>query len=677
MQIKSENKNSLIHETSPYLLQHAGNPVNWFPWGDEALAKATDENKLIIVSIGYSACHWCHVMEKESFEDQEVAEKMNESYVSIKVDREERPDIDQIYMNAVQLLSGQGGWPLNCIALPDGSPVYGGTYFRKTQWLQILETIATIWQNEPQKLFDQANQLKHGITETELIVEPSEKTPFIKEDLLNSVNQWKHKFDSIDGGDDHAPKFPMPDNYRFLLYYGNLTADNDALTHVMLTLTKMASGGIYDHLRGGFARYSVDKKWFVPHFEKMLYDNAQLVSLYSNAYQLTKEERFKEVVFDTLNFISKELTSGDGGFYSALDADSEGEEGKFYCWTKKEIESVLGKDTNLFCDHYGIIEPGNWEEGKNILFIDKPRKDLSKKYNIPEDKIKDILNHCRQKLVEKQDNRIRPSLDDKVLTSWNALMISGFLDAYRVFDNPHFLDEALKNARFIRQNLLQSDYRLHRTYKNGASKVNAFLDDYAFFMEACLKLYQNTFEESWLGLAQELVNYVNEHFYDNRSEMYFYTSDVDRSLVARKMELSDNVIASSNSAMAKNLYILGKTVENQEYILQSEQMLSNMADQVYKYPKYYSSWAQLLLWHSYPFHEVVFTGEKANSLLKDWNKHFVPNHLVAGSVKKSNVPLLKNRFHAGKNQLFVCQNNTCQLPVQSVDEALEQLKGIV
>ena len=674
MQNRQAQKNMLASESSPYLLQHATNPVNWFPWNDEVLERAKNENKLIIVSIGYSACHWCHVMEKESFEDQDVAAKMNEHYVSIKVDREERPDIDQVYMNAVQLITGQGGWPLNCIALPDGSPVYGGTYFQKDQWLQVIETLATIWKNEPQKLFDQAEQLKNGIYETELIHEPKEKTAFIREDLMNSINQWKHKFDTLYGGDDYAPKFPMPDNYKFLLNYAGLSNDDDTLEHVIRTLNKMASGGIYDHLRGGFARYSVDKKWFVPHFEKMLYDNAQLVSLYSKAYQLTRDNQFKNVVYHTLEFVNRELSAPEGGFYSALDADSEGEEGKFYVWSKKEITDILGDDTELFCDFYGIIAPGNWESGKNILFIHQSENELTEKYNIEPKEFRNIIQNCRSKLIQQQDKRSRPSLDDKILTSWNALMTKAFAEAYQVFADIQFLNQAIKNAGFIQNNLLKDDFRLDRSYKNGKSKINAFLDDYAFFMDACLELYQATFETHWLNLAHQLMEHVNKHFYDENSGMYYYTSDMDRALVARKMELSDNVIASSNSVMAKNLFKLGSWLENKDYHLQSEQMLTNILDQVYKYPKYYSNWGILLLWHSWPFYEIVFSGEKAHELKTEWHQNFIPNHLTAGSKTKSDLPLLKNRWSPNETRIFVCKNNTCNLPVNQVKDALEQVK---
>jgi uncharacterized protein YyaL (SSP411 family) len=673
MKNHSSRQNQLISETSPYLLQHANNPVNWHPWSDLALDKAHAENKLIIVSIGYSACHWCHVMEKESFEDEEVAHVMNNHYVSIKVDREERPDIDQIYMNAIQLLSGQGGWPLNCIALPDGSPVYSGTYFPKQQWLQVLETLATMWHNEPKKLLDQAEQLKQGITETELITEPKEPEAFDKQELVNAVNQWKYKFDRHHGGEDYAPKFPMPDNHQFLMQYAKLENDHDTLNHVLFTLGKMADGGIYDHLRGGFARYSVDKSWFVPHFEKMLYDNAQLVSLYSRAFQLTKDEAFRNVAYETLEFVSRELTSPDGGFYSSLDADSEGVEGKYYVWKLSEIQEILANDAGLFCDYYGITETGNWEHGKNILNVNKSFDELQEKHGISSSDARGILETCRKKLFEQQNKRVPPQLDDKIITSWNALMMKGFLDAYIVFKEEQFLDKALQNANFIKKNLLKPNHRLDRTFKNDQSKINAFLDDYSFLIDAFISMYQATFDEEWLHLAHNLVESTKKHFYDPTSGMFYYTSDEDRALVARKMELGDNVIASSNSSMAKNLFAIGTILENNVFIVQSKQMLTNVADQVYRYPKYYSNWGVLLLWHTYPYYEVAISGNNAREKQREWNEFFIPNHLVITSDKPSGLPLLKDRWQHDTTNIYVCRNNTCHLPVTDVSKAVEKI----
>ena len=427
--------NQLIHETSPYLLQHAHNPVNWYPWGKEALDKAQKENKLIIVSIGYAACHWCHVMEHESFENEEVAKYMNDNFVAIKVDREERPDIDQVYMNAVQLLTGSGGWPLNCIALPDGRPIYGGTYFPKIQWINMLTQVSDFVKQNPDKAEQQAKSLTQGVQSSEMIYLNTEEAKFTTDDLNSIFTTWKSNIDFKNGGYNRAPKFPLPAGYQFLLHYNYITEDADALKAVTTTLNKMADGGIYDQIGGGFSRYSTDAYWKVPHFEKMLYDNAQLVSLYSSAYQKTKDPKYKIIVTETLDFIQRELTSKEGGFYSSLDADSEGEEGKFYVWTKSELQKALGNKADLIIDYYNVTEKGNWENSQNILFKSATDKKIADKYNITERELTKRVLEAKKILLKERKKRIRPGLDDKILTSWNALMLKAYIDAYRVFDN--------------------------------------------------------------------------------------------------------------------------------------------------------------------------------------------------------------------------------------------------
>lgn len=574
----SEHKytNQLIHESSPYLLQHAHNPAYWYPWGNEALKKAKDENKLIIVSIGYAACHWCHVMEHESFENEEVANFMNDHFVAIKVDREERPDIDQVYMNAIQLMSGRGGWPLNCIALPDGRPIYGGTYFPKAQWMKLLAGVSNFALRYPEKAEEKANSLMQGIKSTETIELSSEKPVFSIRDLNHLYDSWKDNFDLVNGGNKGAPKFPMPAGYQFLLFYHYLTGNEEALKAITKTLNKMADGGIYDQIGGGFSRYSTDDLWKVPHFKKMLYDNAQLVSLYSSAYQLTKNFTYKNIVSETLDFIQRELTSAEGGFYSSLDADSEGVEGKFYAWTKAELSDILGDHAELVIDYFNVTEKGNWENSRNILFKNTNDKEIAKKYNIAEEESAKRVSEAKKLLLKERANRVRPGLDDKILTSWNALMIKGCVDAYRVFDVKIYLDIALRNAEFINSKLKSSDNRLDRNYKKGRASINAFLDDYAFTISAFTALYQATFDERWLMDAYKLAIYTISHFYNNDTGMFYYTSDIDTPLVARKMEISDNVIPSSNSEMAKNLFMLGHYFYNKDYIEKSKRMLRNV-----------------------------------------------------------------------------------------------------
>lgn len=666
--------NHLVHESSPYLLQHAHNPVNWYPWGKEALEKAQKENKLIIVSIGYAACHWCHVMEHESFEDEEVAKFMNEHFVSIKIDREERPDIDQVYMNAVQLLSGRGGWPLNCIALPDGRPIYGGTYFPKAQWMDMLTKVSEFVKKNPDKAEEQAQALTEGIKASELVLSSAEKTDFTKDDLSRIFSVWKRSIDYKNGGYDRAPKFPLPVGYQFLLHYHHLLRDPEALEAVTSTLTKMANGGIYDQIGGGFSRYSTDEYWLVPHFEKMLYDNAQLVSLYAEAYRLTKNQQYKSIVTQTLTFIQRELTSPEGGFYSSLDADSEGEEGKFYVWNAQELKSILGPDANVIMDYYNVIERGNWEEGKNILNKSGDDKAIADKHKITLDELYKQVLTANETLLTERAKRIRPGLDDKVLTSWNALMIKAYVDAYRTFDDERYLKSAIKTARFILTKIKSGDHRLTRNYKNGKASINAFLDDYAFTIQAFIALYRATFDEHWLTEAKYLTEYALTHFYDESTGMFYYTSDIDPPLIARKMEISDNVIAASNSEMAKNLYILGLYYYKDEYMNKAKQMLANVKQGALQGGVYYANWDILMAWLVQEPYEVAIVGENYDDLRKEIDAHYLPDVLLVGGKNEGTLAPLENKLIKGQTTIYVCQNKTCKLPVTSVTEALKQIR---
>ncbi len=665
--------NHLIHESSPYLLQHAHNPVNWYPWGQEALDKAKKENKLIIISIGYAACHWCHVMEHESFENEEVADFMNEHFVSIKVDREERPDIDQIYMNAVQLLTGSGGWPLNCFALPDGRPVYGGTYFPKAQWLDMLGQVSTYIEKNPEKAEEQAQSLTMGIQSGEMIYANTEKAEFTLNDLNSIFSTWKGDIDYTDGGNKRAPKFPLPVGYQFLLHYNYMTKDADALKAVTLTLNKMAEGGIYDQVGGGFARYSTDAYWKVPHFEKMLYDNAQLVSLYSAAYQLTKNPYYKEVVTETLGFIQRELTSKEGGFYSSLDADSEGEEGKYYVWTRSELLKVLGADAELIIDYYNVAEKGNWENNINILLKSGTDKKITDKYQITEIELTKRVAAAKKLLLQEREKRVRPRLDDKILTSWNALMLKGYIDAYRVFGDKKYLETALTNARFINSKIKSADGRLYRNYKNEKASINAFSDDYAFTISAFISLYQATFDEKWLEEAQQLTDYALAHFYDKNSVMFYYTSDLDPALIARKMEVTDNVIPSSNSEMAKNLFVLGQYFYKDEYISMSKTMLNNVKQNALKSGAYFANWDILMAWFASEPFEVVIVGNNFEAKRKEFDSHYLPNVLLSGGKNEGNLAMLKDRLVSGQTTIYVCRNKVCKLPVTDVKVALKQI----
>ncbi|MBB6237196.1 hypothetical protein HDC90_001816 [Pedobacter sp. AK013] len=665
--------NNLIHASSPYLLQHAHNPVNWYEWGTEALAKAKAENKLILVSIGYSACHWCHVMERESFENHEVAEVMNRHFICIKVDREERPDIDQIYMYAIQLMTGSGGWPLNCICLPDQRPIYGGTYFRKNDWINILENVAALWANEPDKAIQYAERLTSGIKDSEKIIPAVTAEEYTQERLTEIIDPWKRHFDIGYGGYNRAPKFPLPNNWVFLLRYGFLKDDESVFTAVCHTLEEMSRGGIYDQIGGGFARYSVDDRWHVPHFEKMLYDNAQLISLYAEAYQCTKFDAFKQTVVETINWVFDEMTSTDGLFYSALDADSEGIEGKYYVWDKAEFDQVLGDDAQLMGAYYNITEDGNWEEEQtNILRKTISDDDLLAKFNITAEVLYDKVNSAKTKLMAVRSKRVRPGLDDKCLTAWNGMMIKALADAAAVLNHRHYYERASTAASFILNHLKAKNGGLYRNYKNGKASITGFLDDYAFFIEALIALYEADFNEKWLEEAKSLTDYVIANFTDADSSMFFYTSAESEDLIARKHEVMDNVIPASNSTMAQNLKKLGLLFDVEQYIEKAAEMLAAVHPKIKSYGSAYSNWAIQLLNEIYGINEIAITGLETDNIKLALSGYYIPNKITLGGTK-SNLPLLKGK-QSNETKVYICRNKVCQLPVNTVEDALGYLQ---
>lgn len=668
-----QEANSLIHASSPYLLQHAYNPVAWYEWNEASLKKAKDENKLIIVSVGYSACHWCHVMEHESFESHEVAEVMNQHFVCIKVDREERPDIDQIYMLAVQLMNGNGGWPLNAICLPDQRPIYGGTYFRKTDWINILLNLANLWQNEPQKAIKYAERLTEGLQQAELIEDTNNDLVFTEEQLVAIVEPWKRSFDMVDGGYNRAPKFPLPNNWSFLLRYAFLKDDQAVMMAVMRTLEAMAMGGIYDQIGGGFARYSVDTQWHVPHFEKMLYDNAQLISLYAEAYQCLKYEPFAAVIKETIAWIDREMTSPDGLFYSALDADSEGIEGKFYVWSKAEFDEVLGEHQNLLNEYFTLTETGNWEEeNTNILLRKVFDEALMEKYKLSETELKQIVTAAKNKLLAARNQRVKPGLDDKCLTAWNAQMIKGLLDAARVLGKDTYYEKAKQTANFILNNLMDEDGGLYRNYKNAKASITGFLDDYAFLIEALIALYETDFNEAWLNEAKELTEYVLANFTDETNSMFFYASNNGENLIARKHEVMDNVIPASNSVMAQNLQKLGLFFDEETYTARASAMLKAVQPRIKAYGSAYANWSIQLLNEVYGINEIAIAGTDFRTVKKELDQHYIPNKITLAGTK-STLPLLQHK-QSKDTKIYVCRNKTCQLPVATVAEALKHVQ---
>ena len=676
----SKASNALIHETSPYLLQHAYNPVNWKAWNSETLGLAKKENKLIIISVGYSACHWCHVMEEESFENDSIAKIMNANFISIKVDREERPDVDKVYMNAVQLITGSGGWPLNCIALPDGRPIFGGTYFTKEQWSKVLISISKLYKESPEKAIVFAENLTKGIQESQLIT-LNKKTPnFVEKDIVEAVDLWKTQIDTIYGGFKGAPKFPMPNSLDFLLRYGYQFKDTKVAAYLNNTLTKIAYGGIYDPIAGGFSRYAVDEKWHIPHFEKMLYDNAQLVSIYAKAYMANKNDLFKEVVVESLNFIKEELTAENGAFYSSLDADSknklgEKEEGAFYEWTEPELQLILGSDFELFKDFYNINSYGFWEKAKYVLIRNSSKKVFAVKHKLSLFALNDKINTWKKTLKTARNKRSKPNLDDKVLTSWNALMIQGCVDAYRAFGNLEYLEMALKNANFIIEKQRRRDGGLNRNFKNGFSTINAYSEDYATIIQAYISLYEVTLDEKWLTTSKELMEYLFTNFFNEKNGMFHFTSKEDENLIARKYEVIDGVMPASNSLIANSLFKLGHYYSNNKYLKTSEQMLNNIKEDVKTSPGNYSNWLHLMTNLTKPFYEVVVAGNEALEVNKSLIENYSPNILIAGTSEENNtVPLLRYKFNEDETFIYVCVNGTCKKPEVKLEKALLNIK---
>jgi uncharacterized protein YyaL (SSP411 family) len=619
-------------------------------------------------------------MEEESFENDSIAKIMNANFINIKVDREERPDVDKVYMNAVQLMTGSGGWPLNCIALPDGRPIYGGTYFTKEQWSKVLSSISKLYKEDPEKVISFAENLTKGIQESQLITVNKEVPNFLDEDIIASVNSLKNQLDTLYGGTKGAPKFPMPNSLEFLLRYSHQFKDSLISRYVETTITKIAFGGIYDHIGGGFSRYSIDEKWHIPHFEKMLYDNAQLVSLYSKAYAENKNELYKTTVIETLGFIKSELTARNGAFYSSLDADStnkfgEREEGSFYEWKEEELKKLLGTDFNLFKEFYNINTFGLWEDEKYVLIKNESKEVFSKQHKIELQTLNLKINNWKKILNTARNKRSKPNLDDKVLTSWNALMIQGYIDAYKSFNTQKYLEIALKNAKFILENQLNSQGRLYRNFKNDRSTINAYSEDYATVIKSFISLYEVTFDEKWLFNAKKMTNYLMLHFFDEKSGLFFFTSDEDERLIAKKYEIIDGVIPSSNSMMANNLFKLGHYFTDKKYLNTSEQMLNNLKNTIKMNPYNYSNWLNVMTNYTKPFYEVVVVGEKANEMNAILTNTYLPNTIFAGATKdNSNVPLLINKFNEDETFIYVCVNGTCKLPQTDVKEAINSIQ---
>ncbi|HMU46671.1 MAG TPA: thioredoxin domain-containing protein [Chitinophagaceae bacterium] len=671
--------NHLINETSPYLLQHANNPVDWYPWGDEALNKAKNENKPILVSIGYAACHWCHVMERESFENDATAAIMNEHFVNIKIDREERPDLDHIYMDAVQAMTGSGGWPLNVFLTPDAKPFFGGTYFppqrafNRPSWKEVLYGVVQAFNEKRHEINAQAENLTEHLQQSNSfgIQTTRDDRVFAEDKIHESFKNVMKIADRQWGGFGRAPKFPQTFTIDFLLRYHYFFNINEALDQAFLSLDKMIDGGIYDQVGGGFARYSTDSEWLVPHFEKMLYDNALLLSVISDAYRLTGNERYKEVIEETMSFIVRELMHSDNGFYAALDADSEGIEGKFYVWSKADVERLLGKEATTFCRFFDITENGNWEHS-NILWRKKTIEQFSSENNLPKNELNKIIQRGKKRLLEERNKRVRPLLDDKIILGWNALMNSACTQAYRATGQQSYKQLAIDNMNFLLANFAGNNKgEFYHTWKNGQAKYPAFLDDYSFLIDALLNLQEITGETFWLQEAKEITKYTIENFSDQDSVFFLYTKIDQADVILRKKEVYDGAIPSGNSVMANNLLRLSVLLDDNLWSKRAQKMVAGLEKAITSHPSSFANWLCVYTNLNFGLSEIVITGFDINQLKKDVIRKYIPN-LVLMSVtnEHSTYPLLQGKKVSDRGSIFLCRNYTCQAAVFSADDLI-------
>ncbi|MCB9081414.1 MAG: thioredoxin domain-containing protein [Lewinellaceae bacterium] len=655
-------ENHLANEPSPYLQLHARNPVDWYPWGEEALAKAKRENKLLVISIGYTACHWCHVMEKETFSDTAVARQMNAHFVSIKVDREERPDLDDVYLTACQLTNGGGcGWPLNVFALPDGRPIWAGTYYPRKNWQEILTYFQETYEKEPNQLVNYAARLAQGLQLATTKSLPGKEVPKLPEALLGTaIDQLLSTADEQWGGRQGAPKFPLPGLAQFLLQYSFGDKDSVALKAVTTQLDAMANGGIYDQLGGGFARYTVDEKWAIPHFEKMLYDNAQLLGLYAQAYRATNKPRYRQIMEAIMTFLETSLQHPDGLFYASLDADSEGEEGRYYTWTTSEIKQALGQDDSV---------QKHFQNYFQLVTLDSDRQVLTRKAGSG-----DPPDYVRQKLLAARSKRSPPPRDEKLITSWNALAIQGYCEAYRSLGKESLRQKALQMGQFLATRLMSPEGQLWRTYPNGQRRINGFLDDYAHTTQAFIALYQISFDAQWLRRAQLLADYSLAHFADEKSSLLFTTSDLDPQLLIRPKETEDNVIPSANAVLAQAFWELGTLLYRKDYLERSHNMLTEVLGQssFRQDPTYFSHWLGLYLKETIPVHEVAIVGPQWDARRRELQATYRPHALFLGGATEGKLALLEHKLQEGQTLIYVCKNKACRLPVETAKEALTQ-----
>lgn len=655
--------NQLIHEQSPYLLQHAHNPVDWHPWGEAAFAQAKKENKPLIVSIGYSACHWCHVMEHESFEDEATAAYMNEHFINVKVDREEFPDVDDFYMTAVQALSGSGGWPLNVFVTPDKLPFYGGTYFPpipahgRPSWKQLMQRMVDVWQYKPEEAEQQANQMLGYLQNAAKTTTKNEVEEWSIDDTKKAAEMMLQQADTVNGGFGRAPKFPSTMSLQFLLEHYHFSGNEAALKHALLSLDKMIEGGIYDQIGGGFSRYSVDDVWLAPHFEKMLYDNAMLLNVLSDAFILTGNENYKEVMEQTIEFLLREMKHKDAGFYSALDADSEGIEGKFYTFTFEDWQAVLPNIPNYVSAYFGLEKFGNWEH-TNILHRAKKIEQIAIDYKLSIDEVKSAIASAKIQLFEARNKRIRPGTDDKILLSWNALLNTALSKASIALNKPNYAVLAREHMDWLLQHFDLENVPKH-TWKNGTAKITANLDDLAYLSQALIQVSMTVNEEKYLQKAVELSSYIQQHFSIPNSPMFFFTSDRQNEVPLRKPEIYDGVTPSSNAVMAHNLHLLGMLAEKPDWIAQSELMLSEMKSAALRYPTSFGYWCIVGQRIAKGYKTIVVSGEETDDVSQELQKKFLPNCYYFFEKKENFVTMPFRKQFEKKTQIFICTKNSC------------------
>jgi uncharacterized protein YyaL (SSP411 family) len=665
--------NALIHSSSPYLLQHAHNPVNWEEWHPELWEQAKQKDRLVLISIGYSACHWCHVMERESFEDEQTAALMNSIFINIKVDREERPDVDMVYMDACQLMTGRGGWPLNVICLPDGRPVYAGTYFPNENWQQAILQLQALWQTDKAKADEYANKVFQGISQMNAVhLEPSQT--FSKSSIGALYQQLSEGFDWEEGGANRVPKFPLPNQYEWLLDYHLQTADEEAKDFVNLSLLKMANGGIYDHLRGGFCRYSTDGHWFAPHFEKMLYDNAQLISLYSRAFGITDAPLYREIVQDTIRFCNTELSDGVA-YYSALDADSEGIEGRYYVFTHQELSQCLNEEELTFAETlFSCTETGNWEHGYNILFRKLAPLQVLQTLNIDVTSYTVLLKTVKSKLLAFQQQRPRPGLDYKIITAWNGLMLKALSDAGTYLNDKSYIGQAETLANWMKTQLWH-DGQLYRIYSLNKKSVNGFLEDYACYAEGLLALFSATGKEEYASLAMELTEAAIKRFRDPETGIFYFSPNDGEALLLRKTDLGDDVINSASSVMAHVLCKLGTIYQRPGMMRMGYQMLDAARTQLKAHPGWYSNWGRLALAESTGFIQISCTGHGAGNAARQLLKTTPAHAQISFAETNSTLPQFQSKI-GDSLKIYICLGETCLEPVNSVEQAVEIIQDL-